>query len=169
MLFVGSLSYQPNRDAVTRIIDDILPRVRQTHPDTRLIVAGSHPADLRAKIAGVAGAELQGDFLRAALVFSQATAFVAPLHHQSGLSMKTLSALASGTPVIATPAILASLGAEENVHALVASQPEEFAKQLRRLWDDHSLRNNFARAGREFVASRFTRVGLSNTLREAVS
>ena len=76
---------------------------------------------------------------------------VAPLRAGSGQPLKVLEALASGTPVVATPAAIAGLAIEDGQHLLVAGEADSFAAAVVRALNDRELRTRLSRAGRGLV------------------
>ncbi len=110
ILFTGAMSYPPNEDAASVLIEEILPAVRRVVPGARAIVAGRDPSERLRELADrtpdvvVTGSV---DDLRPYL--EEATVFVAPLRHASGIQNKVLEALAMGLPVVTTPIVAAGL------------------------------------------------------------
>jgi len=169
ILFLGSLGYPPNLEAVRTLLDQVLPRIRQVRPRARLLIAGSAPPlALQVIGKGQQHVEIITDFQRAVDVFREATVFVAPIPLQEGISVKTLNAFASGTPVVTTQAVLASLGAVSNVHALMAEDSANSAHAVLTLLDDPSLRVAVASAARSFVTEHFSEERLLSALRLAM-
>jgi glycosyltransferase involved in cell wall biosynthesis len=84
--------------------------VREAHPDTHLFVAGDGPLrrglEARAESLGVADATTFLGYVPDAdlpAAYATADAFVRPTQDLEGFGLATLEALASGTPVVATP------------------------------------------------------------------
>ena len=170
ILFLGSLGYPPNYRAAMELIAVVLPRVRSSVSSARLIIAGSSPPpDLVRLVRERADVTLLGDFADAREIFSQASVFVAPLPVQEGLSVKTLNAFAAATPVVATEAVIASLGATAGQHALAATTPAETADAIVALLCDDSRREALGNAARQFVRERFSPEASRQALQYALS
>jgi glycosyltransferase involved in cell wall biosynthesis len=170
VLFIGALDYTPNIVAARTLAAAVMPKVRQSHPDAALIIAGSRPTEqVRSLERDGAGVRLLADFESQRDVFALATVFAAPLNSQSGVSIKALHALASGTPLVASPAVLRSVGAQEGVHARVARSPNEFASEISSLLADVSAREALATAGRAFVAHAYSPPASQAALRAALT
>jgi len=111
VLFVGSLAYPPNTDAITWIVEEIWPAIRARRPDAKLVVAGRGDDDavtvprVRRQVEAVGGAfavdvpDIRPYYWRAAVV-------LAPVRLGAGLRNKVIHAMACGAPVVATPAAL---------------------------------------------------------------
>ena len=101
MLFLGSLDWRPNLDAVRLLLDDILPRVQAAEPRATLAIVGRKPPDsLRTEAANRPGVELHADVPDVRPFLRSAGMLVVPLRIGGGSRLKILEALATGTPVI---------------------------------------------------------------------
>jgi glycosyltransferase involved in cell wall biosynthesis len=99
LLFVGDFTYHPNREGL-RLLGKVLPRVWETVPDLRLVVAGRGAeappeSDPRVSILGFV------DDL--APLYAAAACAVVPLVTGGGSPLKFVEALAYGVPVVSTP------------------------------------------------------------------
>ena len=68
------------------------------------------------------------------------------------------------TPVVTFPGCCRALGAEDGVHLLVAGEPQAYADAILRLLSDPELGQRLGRAGRLFVAERYTWKAAAQTL-----
>ena len=155
LLFVGSLEYWPNEDAVTWFVREILPRVRSRHPDVRFVMVGARPGEaVRALHNGtdvvVAGSvpDLEPYYRRAALV-------VVPMRLGGGTRIKVLEALAYGKAVVATSVGAEGLSLAPGEALEIADGPEAFADACVRLLGDAGARRRLAENGRERVLERY--------------
>jgi glycosyltransferase involved in cell wall biosynthesis len=85
-----------------------------------------------------------------------ATVAVAPIRAGAGQPFKVIEAMATGTPVVATPVAADAFepGSEDGL--LVAATPEEFAAAVVSLIRDPDRAGRLAVAARRFVESRHT-------------
>jgi glycosyltransferase involved in cell wall biosynthesis len=153
VLFMGTLSYPPNIDAVRRLVD-IWPRVTRLRPGATLLIAGAHPTREVADLAGRHGWELAGDFPDQDAVFARALIAVAPLRFASGIQIKVLEAAAHGLAQVVDPVVLAGLGPDFPVSA--ASGDEQFARVVVDLLEDPVGAAKLGQAGARFVGERFS-------------
>ena len=77
-----------------------------------------------------------------------------PMRAASGVRMRVLEAWARGVPVIASPAAIAGLDAEDGRDVLVAADARAFAESAARLVGDASLRARLVEGGRATLARR---------------
>jgi glycosyltransferase involved in cell wall biosynthesis len=76
---------------------------------------------------------------------------VAPLLYGAGSQFKVLEAMASGTPVIATPRAVLALEAVPERDLLIAQTPVEFSEKIIKLIENPQLRHQIGSAGRRYV------------------
>jgi glycosyltransferase involved in cell wall biosynthesis len=150
VLFVGSLRYGPNVDAVRWLAEAIVPRLRELAPAARVRVVGRGPgADVRGWCAA-AGIELVADAPSLAPHHHEARAVIAPLRSGGGTRIKILESLAYGVPVVATPEAVAGLHLGSADGVMVAPDAAGLAGALARLLGDG------AQAARMGAAARAT-------------
>ena len=151
LLYLGSMSYAPNADAVVHFVDEIAPLVRTA--GVTLDVIGSSPsrsvhlAAARAKIRTT----VRGFVPDVATFYRDRRAMIVPLRQGGGTRLKILEALARGLPVITTTIGCAGLGLTNEREALIADTPAQFAGAIDRLMVDVELWERLSAAGRSFV------------------
>jgi glycosyltransferase involved in cell wall biosynthesis len=156
MVFVGSMDWQPNEDAVLYFIDAILPLIRQGAPKATLSVVGRNPSERLRRAAGRAGVEVTGtvddvrDFVAAAEVY------IVPLRIGGGTRLKIFEALAMGKAVVSTTVGAEGLPLEDGRHFLQADAPQSFADSVLSLLRDPSRRESIGAAGRRLVEERYS-------------
>ncbi len=150
LLFVGNYDYAPNRDAALWLANEILPKVRQQVPDTRLsLVGNAPPPELQALANDPISVTGRVPDVRPYL--QGATVFVCPLRYGAGIKNKVLEALASGIPVVATPVSVDGITITDGESALVANDAEELAAATVRVLQNDALRQTLGERGRAVV------------------
>lgn len=141
LLFVGSLGYAPNADAVKYFCRDILPEIRKraTEPVAFDIVGGGLPAAAAADMARIPGVRLHGWVEDLRRFYGDASVVVTPLRAGGGTRIKILEAFAHGRPVVSTREGMAGIEAVDGVHALLADTPAAFAEACLRLHASDAL------------------------------
>jgi glycosyltransferase involved in cell wall biosynthesis len=103
VVFVGAFARQENDDAAHWLLTEIWPQVAARVPHARLFLVGpGASARLRTLAAQVEGASLTGYVDDLAGVYARASLAVVPLREGAGVKFKTIEALASGVPLVAT-------------------------------------------------------------------
>jgi len=158
LLFVGSLWYAPNAEAVNWLLQQVWPRVIARVPQARLLLAGTAPkAQLRAWSAH-AGVQAPGfvDDLDAA--YAGSCGVLAPLLSGAGSNIKVLEAMAHGRPCVVTPLVHSAFADHllPGQHYLVGRTADEFVALLVGLLEQPQAQQALAAAAREQVQAGFT-------------
>jgi glycosyltransferase involved in cell wall biosynthesis len=162
-VFVADFAYEPNRNGLRFLLDDVFPRVWDELPDARLALVGGGmdrpPASADERV------ETLGFVTNLAGAYARASCALAPLLQGGGSPLKLIEALAYGLPVIATPRAVAGLAVRDGEHCLVADGAEAFAAALVAVLRDHGS-PELGRRGRELVAERYSIEALGRILAE---
>jgi glycosyltransferase involved in cell wall biosynthesis len=155
LLFLGSLDWRPNRDAVDQLLDVVFPSVRTSEPQAELAIVGRSPsAALRAKIAAQTGVELHADVADVRPYLASAGLLVVPLRVGGGSRIKILEALASGLPVISTRVGAEGLDLDPDNHLTVVDTITELIPAIVQAIRQPSAKADQARRGRQAVIAR---------------
>jgi glycosyltransferase involved in cell wall biosynthesis len=146
MLFVGPLTYEPNRLGVEWLIDEVLPLVRIERPDVQLRVVGTLPRQALATTGPSDGVHLLGFVDDLGPEFDRATVVVAPVPSGGGTRLKIIEGFARRLPVVATSFAAAGLDVVDDEHLLLADSASDFAAACRRLLADESERDRLVDA-----------------------
>lgn len=164
LLYLGSMGYGPNVDAVLFFLSEIGPLLDAT--DASLDVVGSNPpASLyRGSVRSRLPVTVAGFVPDVDSYYRGSRAMVVPLRHGGGTRLKILEALAWGLPVVTTTVGCAGLGLTDGREALIADTPHAFAAAVDRLMSDDGLWNDLSRAGRAHVERHFDWHAVGSTL-----
>lgn len=131
VLFLGSLDWRPNIDAVDQLLTDIVPTVRAVEPRFRLTLVGRQPSPaLRQRVAQTPGVELFADVADVRPYLHGAGMLAVPLRIGGGSRLKILEALATGLPVVTSTVGVEGLHLEADRHVTIADGPEAFVRTL---------------------------------------
>ncbi len=130
--FVGSLSFPPNVEAMTRFVGRIWPHVRAGGPERRLLIVGRAPVPAVRELARVPGVAVHADVADVRPFLSEAAVVVVPTHLGGGVKNKVLEACAMRRPVVASPRALAGLTARRGQDVLCAARVETWVQQVHR-------------------------------------
>ena len=154
LILTGTLGYLPNVDAARYLGEEIVPRVRAQRPGVTAQLVGQVTDPVRAMIEAD-GVQVIGRVPDVVPYLAQADLFVAPLRVGGGTRLKILEAFAAGVPVVATSKAVEGLAVENDVHALIADDPEGFAAAILALLDDEDRRMRLALAARAYAEERY--------------
>lgn len=123
----GSLSQPATRLGAIRFLRDVWPEFRMSRPYARLIIAGRDPdRSLTRLVAGTLGVSLIENPPDLPSVVAQAAVVVIPQPYGTGSKVKVVESLASGRPVIASPAAIIGLPGAARRWVDVASSVDEW-------------------------------------------
>ncbi|VTR97683.1 glycosyltransferase [Tuwongella immobilis] len=131
LLFLGSLDWRPNVDAIQVLLEQVFPAVLAQEPRARLEIVGRQPSpQLRQQVAGMAGVSLFADVADVRPYLARAGRLVVPLRIGGGSRLKILESLATSTPVVTTKVGVEGLHLEDQQHVTVADTPQAMATAI---------------------------------------
>jgi sugar transferase (PEP-CTERM/EpsH1 system associated) len=132
LVFTGAMDYWPNIDAVTWFVQEVLPELRQKHPDLVFYIVGSRPSPEVRALAGDA-VTVTGRVEDVRPYLAHAAAVVAPLRIARGIQNKVLEAMAMAKTVVSSPQALEGIAAVVDAEILRADTPSHFVFALERI------------------------------------
>lgn len=158
LLFIGTLNYPPNEEAVRMLTEQVLPALRRLPYSWQLRIVGRHAApELRRLLQGQRDVELIEDCDVIEACYATAHIVLIPLGAGGGTKLKTLEAFAHRRPVISTRHGVRGLGAVAGRHYLQAERPADFARAIAQLAGDRGCADRLAEAGRALCLREFDR------------
>jgi polysaccharide biosynthesis protein PslH len=151
LLMVGDFTYPPNRSGRDLLVESILPIVRRSIPDARLVLVGRGLERWRAPIRGVEVAGFVDDL---ASYYAAADCVVVPLTEGAGTPLKFIEALAYEVPVVATPLAARGLNLTAGTHFRQGEDVDRFAAAVADVLQDGAF--EMASAGRRLVEHEYS-------------
>jgi glycosyltransferase involved in cell wall biosynthesis len=155
-LFVGTLKYYPNKDAVRFFCEQVLPLIRQHAPApfvVRVLGSGDYDdlVDLHA-----ADVRVIGPVAEVRSWYEQSHAVIVPVRTGGGTRIKILEAFSYRRPVVSTAIGAEGIEAEPDRHILIADTSEAFASACLRLMGDADLARNLVENAASLVSRSHT-------------
>jgi sugar transferase (PEP-CTERM/EpsH1 system associated) len=148
LIFIGTMNYQPNADAVQYFAKQIFPLIRRKFPQAIFEIVGRYPTKPVQSLAKLQGVRVVGEVPDVRSHLLRADVSVAPLRVARGVQNKVLEAMAMGVPVVATMAAIQGIEVCDGQDVLIGNQPEDFARQVIRLLSDAELRKSITKKAR---------------------
>jgi glycosyltransferase involved in cell wall biosynthesis len=170
LLFTGNFAYAPNVEAGLALILDLLPRIRASRPDVRLVLCGRQPPPgLAAAAARAGGTIVTGEVPDVRPWFAEAELFVVPLRHGGGTRLKILEAMAAGCPVVSTYKGAEGLDLQHGQHLRLADGMEAIAATVLECLQNQQAAIDMAMRGRERVIQLYSWQANNTRVRAAVT
>ena len=155
LVFVGSMDWYPNEDAILHFIRATLPGIRRHVPEASLTVVGRDPSPRLRATAARAGVRVTGTVEDVRPYLSEAAVVVVPLRVGGGTRLKIFEALAMGKAVVATGVGAEGLPLVSGTHYLRGDAPDDFARAVESLLKDPDRRKALGTAGRRLIEEKF--------------
>jgi glycosyltransferase involved in cell wall biosynthesis len=167
ILFLGSLDWRPNQDAVRLMLEQVFPAVRAKEPAARLCLVGRNPPNwLHRQVQDFSGVSLHAGVTDVRPYLARCGMLAVPLRIGGGSRLKILEALACGTPVVSTRIGAEGLHLEPGKHLLVVDRVEDMAGTLAQCIRDPETAGILADRGRQRVIERYDWDTLADKLEE---
>ncbi|MCB1947813.1 MAG: glycosyltransferase [Burkholderiales bacterium] len=155
ILFIGGFEHLPNVDAMEFFIKEIFPTLHALKPDIKLLIVGSHLPD---KIAAYASPHIivKGFVSDIKPIFDRIKLSIAPLRYGAGVKGKINTSMTYGVPVVATSVAAEGMKLVHDQDILIADEPEEFARQIIRAYDDAQLWAHLSSSGKANIEEHFS-------------
>lgn len=153
-LFLGTLGLAPNAEAVLWYLKEVHEKLRDI-PHYGLDVAGntlgSSIPSLHKAASAFPNVFIYENPEIVDGLHSQASVFVNPVLHGSGVKQKTIRAIECGLPVVSTTVGAEGTGLVHGEHILIADSGEEFAKCVREVLLNPELALRMVRNAQDFL------------------
>jgi glycosyltransferase involved in cell wall biosynthesis len=154
IVFVGSMDYHANIDAMMWFSRTVWPEIARIHPNLHLTIVGRDPApEVRSLASDRIHVTGTVDDVRP--FYFSAVAAVVPIRSGSGTRLKILEAMAAGIPVVSTQLGAEGIDVEHDVHILLADSGPEIAAAIGRIVSSPGTRNQLTTAARTLVVKRY--------------
>jgi glycosyltransferase involved in cell wall biosynthesis len=145
-LFVGTLGYYPNEDAIVHFCTEVLPLIRRTSNQAiRVVIVGSGATPPVEQLRHLPEVQLAGPVPDIAPWYRQADVAIVPVRAGGGTRIKVLEAFGYECPVVSTSVGVEGIAARGEEHLLIGDTPKELAEQCLRLMTDPALGERLAR------------------------
>ena len=165
VLFLGSLDWRPNLDAVRLLLERIFPAILAREPRARLLLVGRKPPRwLRERVGESCGVTLHADPPDVRPFLRQCGVLAVPLRIGGGSRLKILEALAVECPVVSSAVGAEGLELVPGKHLVQVETAEDIGRALLECLRRPEPAREMARLGRQVVCARYNWSLLANRL-----
>jgi glycosyltransferase involved in cell wall biosynthesis len=151
LLLGGKMSYHANEAAALYLGREIMPLIWRARPDVRCMIVGRDPTPAVQALGADARITVTGAVRSMSEALHSATIAAVPLRYGVGIQNKVLEAMATATPVVATPQAARALHDAAHEAVVLAETASAFAETVLELLDDPARRARMGLAGRNYV------------------
>jgi glycosyltransferase involved in cell wall biosynthesis len=155
LLFIGTLGYEPNIDAVRWFASEALPLVWQQRPDVRFDVAGFGSGAALREVLSDPRCSIHESPPDLTPLYARAAVVIAPVRIGGGTRIKILEALANGRAMVSTVFAAEGLALRGGIDIEYADSAGAIAAMCIALLADPERRRALAASGRARVAEQF--------------
>ncbi|MCO5249645.1 MAG: glycosyltransferase family 4 protein [Chitinophagales bacterium] len=157
IVFVGTLTWEANVDAVVYFLDEIWPFLYSQRDDIKFYIVGKNPDDrIVRRVNKLEGVVLTGFVSDLDDYYKKAKVFISPLRFGSGIKVKVMNALYRGIPTVSTTIGAEGLAVVNNENMLLTDNPIEFAEAVMQLIDDKNLWQEISKNSRMLANELYT-------------
>jgi glycosyltransferase involved in cell wall biosynthesis len=163
LIFVGQMSWFPNRDGIEWFFADIFPRIQKKRPDAQFVLVGKN-AGLHVPAAIAANVKLLGFVDDLVPPMQNAAVYVVPLRAGSGTRLKVLEAMAFGKAIVTTRIGSEGIDLQPDESAVFADSAEDFASAVVRVMSDSTFARRLGEKAREHAMAHYDWNAVTATL-----
>jgi glycosyltransferase involved in cell wall biosynthesis len=157
LIFVGSLNWYPNVDAVLFLLGQVWPLLQARVPDARLDIVGSAPpASVLRLASSLTNVRVHGFVNDVRPLIEGAAVYVCPIRDGGGTKLKLLDAFAMEKCVVAHPISCEGIEVISQRHVLLAETASAFADSIQTVLENRTLRESLGKAARELVVNSYS-------------
>ena len=156
IMFVGTLSWEPNIHGVLWFIESVFPELKKAHPNIVVYIIGGGVDKRLKQYSNDENLVFTGFVDDVEAYYQKSRLSFVPLQFGSGMKVKVLEAMYRGIPLVAT-----SVGAEgieilNGEDAFIENDAVAFAHKISMLLEDEKLWEKFKKNSRRIAREKYT-------------
>lgn len=152
LVFTGTMAYQPNSAGMLYFLEEIFPTILWEIPEAKVYVVGKNPPqELKNHASDKVVVTGMVDDVRPYV--DRSSAVIVPLLAGSGTRLKILEAFSMKKPIVTTTIGCEGIDAVHGESAMIADEPEAFARNVVELLQNTELQRKLSANGYELARS----------------
>jgi sugar transferase (PEP-CTERM/EpsH1 system associated) len=143
VVFIGTMSYLPNIDAVRHFSREIFPKLLSKNPALKFVIVGREPGREVRALSRLPGVHVTGEVADTGAYLRAAHVAVAPFRVSQGVHNKILEAIIAGVPVVCTAPPVEALPGNLRRSVVLASDATDFANKVAYFLDSEGARMKY--------------------------
>lgn len=156
LVFVGTLSWEPNVQGLIWFMDEVFPRLKHLQPEAKVYIVGGkidqrlldHKNHKDIVFTGFVD-DLEG-------IYQKARISVIPLRFGSGMKVKVLESMYRGIPMVSTSIGVEGIELMDGENVFVEDEAVNFADKISLLMDNKGIWTKFRDNSREIAKEKYT-------------
>jgi glycosyltransferase involved in cell wall biosynthesis len=156
IVFVGSMDWLPNEDAMIYFISGIFPAIKKGCDNVFLLIVGRNPSSrIQRLIEKREDIKITGWVEDVRPFIAESAVFIVPLRIGGGTRIKIYEAMAMGKAVVSTSIGAEGLPLEHEKHIFFEDEADKFASRVIQLLRNAEDRNKIGISAKEYVTENF--------------
>lgn len=165
LLFVGTLNWYPNIEAVNFIADKLWVKLKKQIPDVIFDIVGANPPNSITPLSRVDNNfRVHGFVDDVRTYFSDADIFVCPIQDGGGTKLKILDAMSMGKAIVAHPIACEGISVVDNESVCFAETADEYVEIIVLLLNDPAEIKRLGTAARKLIENKYTYTAIGQQL-----
>lgn len=157
LIFVGTLSWYPNAEAVRFIANELWPTLRNEMPGVCFDIVGANPPqDIKDLAEKDSKFRVHGFVDDVRPYLDKAAIFICPIKDGGGTKLKILDAFSMEKAVIAHPVACEGIHVRDGEHVLFAKTISGYIEKIKRLISDDEYRKKLGASARHLVEQQYS-------------
>lgn len=158
LLFVGTMSYLPNEDAILYFHKQIYPEIKRQLNPTKLVlnIVGFSPSKHIQSLSDGDGIVVTGGVDSVEPYYLDADLVICPIRHGGGTRIKILEAMSYGCATVSTVIGAEGIDVEHNKNILLSDNTIQFQEHCVELLRNKELRSELGKAGKKLVTQKYS-------------
>ncbi|EAR11146.1 Glycosyltransferase [Reinekea sp. MED297] len=156
LLFIGTMDWYPNVDAVRYFLNEVWPNLKQQRPEVIIDVIGSKPpADLVELSKSDPSVKIRGFVQDIEPYLAQASVFVCPIRDGGGTKLKLIEAFAHKIPCVVDPISCEGIKVDDR-HVKFAQNPDAFVEGIKALLDNRKMADQMSERAYQIAEAQYS-------------
>jgi sugar transferase (PEP-CTERM/EpsH1 system associated) len=156
IVFVGSMDWLPNQDAVDYFVKSIYPKIKANRPDVRFYIVGRRPPEhIRMLSERDNSITVTGTVDDIRPFVDEASVYVVPIRIGGGTRIKIFEAMAQKKTIVSTTVGAEGLPLTDGKHIVIKDQPDDFAQAVLELMENRDEALRLGENGYKLVTEKY--------------
>jgi glycosyltransferase involved in cell wall biosynthesis len=157
LVFVGTMSWYPNIDAIRFLLRDVWPLLQARRTDITLdIIGAGAPQSVVDMAASLPGVNFRGYVPDVRPWMDKASIYICPIRDGGGTKLKILDAMSMAQCIVAHPIACEGINVVDGTSVVYATEPMDFVERILELLPDASRRARIGAAARQIAVSEYS-------------